>query len=338
MTPTPSNATDAVSLPEAPAIPGLRFRSYDIAADSEGLAALITACSLADGQEFALSAEEVRHDLENTSNFDPARDAIAAELDGQLVAAIEGHIVVRDGTAVHQFEGWVHPDHRRRGIGRALLHWVERRAHEAAGEWDGDEPHELGAWVDDKMADGLALLEGEGYRQVRYGFQMIRSLAEPIPEAPLPPGLEIRPVLERDHRAIWDADVEAFRDHFEAATRTEADFRRWFTMPNLDTDLWRVAWAGDEVAGSVWNLVWPEENERLGLSRGWLEHISVRRPWRKQGLASALIADSLRMFRDMGLREGALGVDAENPTGALRLYESLGFRRHRTGISFRKSM
>jgi mycothiol synthase len=74
----------------------------------------------------------------------------------------------------------------------------------------------------------------------------------------------------------------------------------------------------------------------LGLSRGWLEHISVRRPWRKRGLATALIAETLRLFQDMGLEEGALGVDSENPTGALRLYESLGFRRHRTGISFRK--
>jgi ribosomal protein S18 acetylase RimI-like enzyme len=207
-----------------------------------------------------------------------------------------------------------------------------------AGESAGDEPHELGGWVDDRMADGIALLESAGYRRTRYGFTMIRPLSEPIPEAPLPPGLEIRPVVERDHRAIWDADCEAFRDHWQAAERTEEDFVRWFTMPNLDTNLWRVAWDGDQVAGSVWNLVWSEENERLGLSRGWLEHISVRRPWRKRGVASALIAGSLRMLRDMGLREALLGVDAENPTGALRVYESLGFRRYRTGISFRKAM
>ena len=109
-------------------------------------------------------------------------------------------------------------------------------------------------------------------------------------------------------------------------------------MPNLDTNLWRVAWDGDEVAGSVMTFVWPEENERLGLSRGWLEHVSVRRAWRKRGLATALIADSLRVLRDLGLAEAALGVDSQNPTGALRLYESLGFRRHKTGVSLRKSL
>jgi len=145
-------------------------------------------------------------------------------------------------------------------------------------------------------------------------------------------------VVEADHRRIWEADTEAFRDHNDAAVRTEQDFERWFTMPDLDTSLWRVAWDGTEVAGSVMPFIFSEENEKLGLSRGWLEHISVRRPWRKRGVARALIADSMRTLRDMGLAEAALGVDSKNPTGALQLYESLGFRRHRTGISHRKSL
>ncbi len=84
-------------------------------------------------------------------------------------------------------------------------------------------------------------------------------------------------------------------------------------------------------------FVWPTENAALGLSRGWLEHISVRRPWRRRGLASALIADALRALRDAGLDEAALGVDAENVSGALRVYEALGFRRVRTGVSYRKA-
>ena len=150
--------------------------------------------------------------------------------------------------------------------------------------------------------------------------------------------IEVRPVVESDHRRIWDADVEAFRDHWDAAVRTEEDFAAWFATPGIDTSLWRVAWDGDEVAGSVMNFVWPEENEQLGVARGWLEHISVRRPWRKRGLAGALIVDSLRALKAQGLIEGALGVDAENPSGALRLYESLGFRRHQTGIAFRKDL
>jgi len=86
------------------------------------------------------------------------------------------------------------------------------------------------------------------------------------------------------------------------------------------------------------NAIYPAENEALGVQRGWLDHVSVRRPWRRRGLASALIAESLRAIRDAGMTDAALGVDAENPTGALRVYENLGFRRARTGVSYRKLM
>lgn len=327
-----------VEVPDAPPIPGLRFRRTDLDRDLPGLAALINDSAIFDRTEFALSEDDIRHDLEHKSNFDLARDLVVAEIDGRIVGEIEVNVAVRDGIAVHQFVGFVHPDVRGRGIGTALVHWVERRSREAAAEWPGNEPHELGTWIDSNDEDGVGLVEREGYRRVRYGFMMIRPLSEPIPDAPLPDGLELRPVVEADHRRIWDADEEAFRDHWAVSERTEEDFERWFSFPNLDTSLWRVAWDGDEVAGAVFTLVWPEENVKLGISRGWLEHISVRRPWRKRGVATALIADTLRLLRDMGLEEGALGVDAENPTGALRLYESLGFRRHRTGISFRKPM
>jgi mycothiol synthase len=328
---TTTGTASKVRVPDPPPIAGLRFRRVDLDADVDRLVALINESSIVDGTEMAYSADEVRHDLSHKSNFDIERDLVVAELDGRLVGEVEVNVVVRDGIAVHSFAGWVHPDARRQGIGRSLARWVEQRSREVAATWR-PEPHELGAWVDSNGAGGLALLS-RGLPASRWPD----GLSGPS-RTPLPAGLELRPVVEADHRRIWDADTEAFRDHPAAAERTEEHFEGWFTMPNLDTGLWRVAWDGDEVAGSVWSLVWPEENEKLGLGRGWLEHISVRRPWRKRGLATALIADTLRMFRDMGLDEGALGVDSENPTGALQLYESLGFRRHRTGISFRKSI
>ena len=193
------------------------------------------------------------------------------------------------------------------------------------------------SWPDELQAGATALYASAGYAVVRYGFMMLRDLSDPIPERALPAGLEIRPVVEADHRRIWDADTEAFLDLWNHADRTEDDFVSWFAEPDLDTSLWRVAWDGDEVAGAVMTFIWPHENAGLGVARGWLEHISVRRPWRRQGVASALIADALRGLVAAGMTEAALGVDAESPTGALQVYEAMGFRRARTGISFRKS-
>jgi mycothiol synthase len=334
-----SDTRPDIRVPHAPHLEGLRFRPVDLDRDLVPLVDLISMANLADRIEWLPTVETLRNDLEHRSNFDLARDTLVAEAaDGELVGAIETNIGVRDGIALHSMETWVRPSHRVRGLERALLLWAEGRAREAAAEWPRDQPHELGTWVDDSESDAIALLEAEGYRQVRFGFMMVRSLADPIPDRPLPDGLEVRPVVESDHHRIWEADSEAFRDHYAPLERTEQDFLGWFSTPDLDTSLWRVAWAGDEIAGSVWNFVWPEENERLDVQRGWLEHISVRRPWRRRGLASALIVDSMRMLRGQGLTEAALGVDAENLSGALHLYESLGFRRHRTGISYRKAL
>ena len=99
-----------------------------------------------------------------------------------------------------------------------------------------------------------------------------------------------------------------------------------------------MAWDGDQVAGVVQNWIWPEENEALGVNRGWLEHISVRRPWRRRGLARALTAASLVTFRERGLDEGMLGVDSENPNGALGLYEGLGFSMRSRAAAYRRSL
>jgi mycothiol synthase len=118
--------------------------------------------------------------------------------------------------------------------------------------------------------------------------------------------------------------------------RTEEDFISWYAQPDLDTSIWEVAWDGDEVAGAVLNFVFREENAELGVSRGWLEHVSVRRPWRRRGLASALMVRSMRRFKAMGLSEAMLDADAANLSGAIRVYEALGFRRIRTSARYRK--
>ena len=100
--------------------------------------------------------------------------------------------------------------------------------------------------------------------------------------------------------------------------------------------MWQVAWDGDQVAGLVLNTIYQHENEAEGVKVGWLDSVATRRPWRKRGLAGALIARSLAVLRERGMETAGLGVDAENPNGALRLYESFGFRPIRRYVFFRK--
>jgi ribosomal protein S18 acetylase RimI-like enzyme len=95
---------------------------------------------------------------------------------------------------------------------------------------------------------------------------------------------------------------------------------------------------GDQIAGGVLNTIYPEENEGLGLKRGWLDSVFTRRPWRRRGLARALIARSLAALRERGMTSAILGVDADNPTGALGLYEGIGFAVESRYTAWRKPM
>lgn len=332
----PAAALDA----HGPAIPGLRFRPFAGPDDWAGMAELIRAAARADGDDYMPSPETLQADTEHRPNFVTARDLLIAEVDGRMVARADGWFAVRDGRPVHHIDGSVHPDWRRRGIGRAMLAWNEARARAFAGT----DPAARGpdavtsAWVSEIDPGGAALYEATGYAAYRYAFLMIRPRLDDVEEPPLPDGLELRPVRDADHRRIWEAEDEAFRDHFEHRTQSDADFVAHFAQPDLDTSLWRVAWDGDEVAGVVQSWIWADENEALGVRRGWLERISVRRPWRRRGLGRALTAAALVGLRERGMTEAMLGVDAENPTGALGLYRAVGFEvRHRV-TGYRKPL
>jgi mycothiol synthase len=99
-----------------------------------------------------------------------------------------------------------------------------------------------------------------------------------------------------------------------------------------------VAWDGEQVAGMVLNRVDQAENEMYQRQRGYTQDVFVRRPWRRRGLARSLLVQSIRVFREMGMEETALGVDTQNPSGALRLYESLGYGEVKRHTFFDKEM
>jgi mycothiol synthase len=254
------------------------------------------------------------------------------------VAAAGVDRAIRDETPTYELWGSVDPSFRRRGLGTWLMGWTLDRARERASREDPLVPVNVGAFSEDSEIGHRALLAAVGLEPVRHFFLMRRPLSEPIPDSPLPDGLEIRPVTQDQWRTIFDAENEAFRDHWGHREGTESGFQATYAHDELDTSLWVVAWDGDEVAGVVQNWIWPEENERLGVSRGWLEHISVRRPWRRRGLARAMTAESLVRFRARGLEEGMLGVDSENPNGALGLYEGLGFSVRSRAAAYRRPL
>jgi GNAT superfamily N-acetyltransferase len=309
-----------------PDLPGLHFRFLAGAKDYAAIATLRQACALADGEDEVPSEADIANYIENPLDCDPTRDLVLGVAEGELVAMHWSELRVDDNAWLSQLRGFVHPAWRRRGIGRALLRFGERHVRAVAA---ASAANRSGAWrtIATSLQSGAhALYRQAGYSPIRYAFTMTRDLSDPIPELELPPGLEIRPAQPDHYRAIWEAEREAFQDAWGYSPWPEENYQRFLRFPHYDPALWRVAWDRDQIAGTVLSFVNADENAATGRSRGYTEDIAVRRPWRRKGLASALLADSLRALRALGLREAALSVDAESPSRALQLYKNLGFR------------
>jgi mycothiol synthase len=336
-------ASDLIQVSNAPAIPGLTFRHFRGPSDFPGMVAVVNASADADKVEYAPSVESAAHIYAHLINCDAYRDMVFTEINGEVVGYWRcwGDCGADDGPYLYPFMGYLVPAWRRKGLGQIILRWLEGRLHEIAAGHPVDRPKFLQASADQYQTGVVAMLEREGYRPTRYSFDMVRPTLEGIPDFAVPAGLEIRPVLPEHHRAIWDASNEACRDNWGFSPPTEEEYQAWLTSKTVfQPHLWQVAWdvATNQVAGQVRTFIDHAQNEKYSRRRGLTEFVSVRRPWRRRGLARALIARSLYAQKEQGMTESALGVDSENLSGATRVYEDCGFRVVRRSTVYRKPL
>jgi mycothiol synthase len=320
-------------------VAGLVTRPYR-RGDAAPLTRLLTRGDEADGVPWRASVEEIENWLSRANEkFDAGRDLRLAELDGELIGFWQVDWVdTTDGLREFRLDGMVDPDWRRRGVGAWLLHASEEHARARAAAVPTDRPLVLGSWQPDTRVGAVAMMAREGYAPTRYFFDMVRPTLDGIEEPPLPEGLEIRPVRQDQLRRLWDADVEAFQDHWGGFDASDERYATWKGDPKFDPSLFVVAWDGDEIAGGIVNEINAVENAAFNRRRGWLASVFVRRAWRRRGLAAALVARSLVVFRERGMTSAGLGVDADNPTGALGLYQRAGFEVDFRSTAFRKPM
>lgn len=330
-------------VPLAPAIPGLVFRRFRGEVDYAAMHAVIEGSKEADGIERADTIEDIARNYRHLTNCDPYRDMVFVQLNGNPDRVI-GYSRVwwqRELTGNHLYQhiAFLLPDWRGMGIRRAMLRHNERRLREiAAGQEVVGGQRFFEAWAADTEEHWTAILIRAGYESVRVGYEMVRPNLADIPERQLPAGLEVREALPEHVELIWQAANEAFQEHWGETEPQPQWLEEWKESPTFDPTLWQVAWDGDEVAGAVLNFIDRRENEEYQRQRGYTEGIFVRTLWRRQGVAKALIARSLRMHRELGMKEAALGVDSENATGALRVYESMGFRTVKRHTTYRKAL
>lgn len=331
----------ATTVAVPPALAGYAWRTLQ-REDVPALHRMLVAADEVDGRLGVPPPDDLAQQLDDPW-CDAAADSLLALAPGGDIAAVARVFADPQPDPETErrayLEGTVHPAHRGRGLGTVILNWMQDRGRARLAAMPGDRPRILRAGCSETAGDRVALFEGHGFRRVRYFYRMRRDLREPIPEPQLPAGLVLqsyRPELDEGMRVAFN---EAFRDHWDFQPATEADWRMFFTgQATFRPELNSVATSGDEVVGTGVCTVNADQNARQGFTEGWISALAVRRPWRKHGVASAMLCEAMRRFRAAGLDYAALGVDTENPSGALGIYARLGFVSFQRVIVFAKEV
>jgi GNAT superfamily N-acetyltransferase len=306
----------------------LPTRPYE-PSDAAAVTALMNAIDESGGGRAAFTVEGIAAIASSTVARFSTDSRLTFAPDGTLVAA--GMVVTpAPGGFRADLFGGVHPGWRGQGLGRAVLGWQYERAtqiHAAtapAAQWQA----EVGVMAGEPTA--VRLFARLGFAPVRYFFEMLAPTA-PAVDAPLPAGLRSEVPTPDIDRPLFEAHEEAFDDHWGAQPR---DYDKWMSLAlhsvNFRPALSRVAFDGDQIAGYVLSY---RDNDP---SRIYIGQVGTRRPWRRKGLASALMAEVIEASRQAGYAHVCLGVDADSPTGAVGVYERAGFAPEHRFVAYRR--
>lgn len=307
--------------------------------DVDELSRLLTAIEHLDEPSERHSIDELYEQLEEADTDPEAESIIGRDSGGTLVAYGWNHPLLSDvhPRRVH-VTGGVHPGWRRQGIGHALFDWQLQRAREWHDQTrrPGFGPLRVVCTVDTKLDHTRELYEQFGLEPVRWFADMTLRFDGPPPDFPTPPGIRLVPLSRKLFEAVRRAHNEAFADHWGSQP---IDATRW--AEQLARSASRVSWSWvaleegtSEVVGYATNSAYEQDWAGQGFSEGWTERLGVRSGWRGRGIAKALLGASMRSFAEAGLDAAGLGVDTDSPTGAFRLYESMGYRATDTNVMY----
>jgi mycothiol synthase len=292
--------------------------------DAQAITDLIIAHDIAEHGAPDFDLESLIGDWERVG-FVLERDAvIVLNESGERVGY--ANVWERDPGVLLHADGYVLPTYYGRGLEQPLIDWMEARARQALT----NQPLRLIHYVSHSSQHLRQIFESAGFQPVRYALRMLIKMEAPPPAPEWPSGIEPRPFRPGlDDRAAHAVITEAFSDLDDFSPTS---FEMWSQLtperPDFRPAFSTVAWAGNELAGVAMCMHWPD--------MGWVRTLAVRRAWRKQGLGLALLRRSFGLFYEQGERTVGLGVDANNATGALRLYQSAGMHVARQYDQYQK--
>jgi GNAT superfamily N-acetyltransferase len=335
----PDNESHYFTLPDAPNISGLKFRHFQNKSDYPIMVSLIEQSRETDKIEIVLTADEIANWFAHLETFDPFKDMLFIEVNDEPVGASMAYWEEDpNDNRYYEHISILLPEWRGKGLRHIMVRFSESRLREMATSHPLEKSKKFWVFCEESEIHLRSVLEDEGYQIFRYGFHLVRPTLDDIPDLDLPPEIEIRPVIPDHYPAIISAWNEACKELRGTIPFTDETFKEWQGEPTFDPSLWQVAWHDEQVIGTTLCFINELENSEYNRKRGYTELISVSKSWRGRGIAKALMARGMKALKGRGMTEAALGVDAENPSGALRLYENMGFRITKTVMYYWKPL
>jgi mycothiol synthase len=293
--------------------------------EAQDVHALVAAVAAADGVD--AYAEPARRDLDAiVDGGRPTTRHLLVRDGGELV----GHALLDGENADDPVaELSVHPAHRRRGVGAAVVDAVLEESPVARFWAHGDHP------------GAARLAERAGRRRARELWRMRRPApgheAPPLPAPAVPDGVAIRPLrVGRDEDAVVAVNNRAFSWHPEQSGWTTGDVAAIEAESWFDADGVLLAWdtTTDDLLGFHFTKVHAVSGT-VPEPLGEVYVVGVDPGAQGRGLGRVLTLAGLHHLGDRGLRTTILYVEGDNAP-AIATYRRLGFERDAVDVSYQR--
>jgi mycothiol synthase len=187
------------------------------------------------------------------------------------------------------------------------------------------------SFASEKDETARSALEAAGYEVIRHGFRMRIDLDADLPPPVWPEGFTVRTYREGDAPLFHRGHQDSFADTWEFTGEPFEQWSHWFMGSILQPEHWFIVQRDDDVAAIAMCRQSDTEPDT-----GWVHILGVLPSYRRRGLALALLRHVFRHFGGLGMKCVGLGVDGENPTGAVALYERAGMHVARRNLTYER--
>lgn len=311
----------------------IQYRPFDVD-DMAAVCELLNLANAADGEQMVMQVEELVEDI-GPPAVEVASDTLAAMLDDKIVGVAWTYYLPSAEREERCYVfGTVHPHHRASGIGHHLMSWGTAHASTLLRSSGSELPKYVRAEALEQSHTALDLFSNVGLAPIRYFETLVRALGDLTPVADVD-GITIVPWPSARSTEILVTKNTAFASHWGSTPTSAVIWSHKTEGFGARADWSFVAVdSGDNIVGLCLTHRYEADDEILGRRVGWIDTLGTLAEWRRRGVAAALINTALRRYRDLGLTHAALVVDNASPTGANRLYASLGFEQFKRTVTY----